>query len=336
MKLLSAALLFGFVHGMWACDFCAVYNADNATRQSNKGFWLTISESYIPFRTTQFEGEEVSVVDPSYLDRSITHLVPGYNFSPRFGVSLNIPLTYLDFRRTDLRFSPTAPPVLETEKASEFGLGDLSLIARVVVFEKLEMEYSATVTLLGAAKFPTGDSDRIKDEVEQARIFESFLPPGTPHDPLDHSVTSVHQHDLALGSGSYDGIFGLTASGRWRRYFLNTQVQYYLRTEGESGFQYGNELMISGGPGAFLWLTESGTFSLQANAIYDTKARDRILGRRSDRTGQTGWYLGPLLNFTRGESFSANVGIDIPLHIENNGFQSVADYKVHGGLSWRF
>jgi hypothetical protein len=336
MKFIATLVLLVAVDQLSACEFCAVYNADNAARQANSGFWFTISEQYVPHRTSQFEGEEVHPADPNYVDRSITHLVPGYNFSPRFGISLNVPLTYLNFKRRDIRYSLSNPPVFETEKDTEFGLGDISLIARVTVFEKSAMEYGWVVTLLGAAKFPTGDSDRIKDEVEQTKIFESLLPPGTPHDPLGHSVTSVHQHDLALGSGSYDGIFGLTANGRWRRLFFNSQIQYYLRTEGESDFKYGNELMISGGPGAFLWLTEEHTFSLQANAVYDTMARDEILGRKSNRTGQTGWYLGPLLNFTWSERFSANAGIDVPLRIENNGFQSVPDYKIHGGVSWRF
>ena len=337
MRLVSAALFFAFAEAALACEFCAVYNADNAARHSNQGLWFTISEQYIPYRTLQFNGEEVSMDHPAYLDRSITHLVPGYNFSSRFGVSVNIPLTYINFRRTDLRYSATAPPVLETETGTDFGLGDVSLITRFVVFEQSTMQYSTVITLLGAAKFPTGDSSRIKDEVEQTKIFESLLPPGTPHDPLSHSIASVHQHDLALGSGSYDGIFGLTASGRWHRYFLNGQFQYYLRTEGESGFEYGDEIMISGGPGAFVWLTEdSGTLSLQANAVYDTMAHDEILGRTSELTGQTGWYIGPLLNFTWGQKFSANAGIDIPLHIENNGFQNVANFIFHGGLSWRF
>jgi hypothetical protein len=36
---------------------------------------------------------------------------------------------------------------------------------------------------------------------------------------------------LALGSGSYDGIFGASLNTRWQRWILNGQFQYYLRTE---------------------------------------------------------------------------------------------------------
>jgi hypothetical protein len=50
----------------------------------------------------------------------------------------------------------------------------------------------------------------------------------------------------------------------------------------------------------------------------------------------TAWYLGPLLNLTFGEHFSANAGVDIPLRIYNHGFQTVPNYRVHGGVTWRF
>jgi hypothetical protein len=176
----------------------------------------------------------------------------------------------------------------------------------------------------------------LDDEVAQAKLFQSFLPPGTPHDPLGHSIASVHPHMLALGSGSYDGVFGLTANARWKRWFLNGQFQYYMRTKGEAGFKYGDELIVSGGPGAYVFFGDSWTLSLQLNALYDTMARDELIGQVSNRTGETAWYMGPFLAFTYGEHFSANAGVDVPLRIANNGFQSVADYEIRGGVSWRF
>jgi hypothetical protein len=55
-----------------------------------------------------------------------------------------------------------------------------------------------------------------------------------------------------LGSGSYDGILGATLNARWRRSFLNTQVQYYLRTKGESSFGYGDDFFVTLAPGYYL------------------------------------------------------------------------------------
>lgn len=252
-----AVLLSIVLPGARACDLCAIYRAGDARGETGVGPVFIVAEQYIPYRTTQLDGVKVTPPDPSYVDSSITHLVAGYNFSPRIGLSLNVPLPRLAFKRTDLRYSLTAPPVLFTEQGTEFGLGDMSLIGRVNVFQRSGMKRGFAVNVLAGVKFPTGNPDRLKDEVDQAEIYQALLPPGTPHDPLGHSISSVHQHSLALGSGSFDGIFGVTASGRWERWFVNGQVQYYLRTKGEAGFQYGNEFIVSGGPGVYVLLEDS-------------------------------------------------------------------------------
>jgi hypothetical protein len=50
----------------------------------------------------------------------------------------------------------------------------------------------------------------------------------------------------------------------------------------------------------------------------------------------TAWYLGPQIGFTWGQHFSANAGVDVPLGIANHRLQNVPDYRVHGGIAWRF
>jgi hypothetical protein len=319
-----------------ACDLCAIYSADNAREHREAGLVLTLSESFIPYHTVQFQGDEIHGHDLDYRNSSITHLVPSYNFSRRIGVSLNLPLVYHEFKRTELRYSLTDPPVLRTEDSYELGLGDISLIGRLTVFEQHKMQYSIGVSLLAGIKFPTGDTDRIADEVAQARLYEQLLPPGTAHDPLGHTTSGVHQHDLSPGSGSFDGIFGLTMNSRWRRWFMNAQVQYYLRSEGTATYEKGDELMISGGPGFYLWSGKNATVNVQANAGYDTMARDVLLGRRSDFTGMTAWYMGPQVGATVGENFSVVAGADLPLAITSNGLQNVPDYRFHASLIWRF
>jgi hypothetical protein len=321
-----------------ACELCAIYNANSASGQSVGGWLLNVSEQFIPFRTLQFEGEELTQRNPDYVDSSITHLVPTYNFSARFGVSLNIPVVYRSFKRTAIRYF-TGPPFqtpVRAEESDELDLGDLALVGRWTAWEKTSKHYGFTLNLLGGVKFPTGDSDRIRDEVEQTRIYESRLPPNTPHDPLGHAISGVHSHDLSPGSGSFDGIFGATLNARWRRLFFNSQVQYYLRTEGESTYAVGDEWMVSGGPGGYILLEDEYTLSLQAAAAYDTLARSELLGRKSDRTGMTAWYMGPLVTVTFGERVSANAGVDLPLRITNNGFQNVPDFRFHAGFSYRF
>ena len=87
-----------------ACDLCAIYRATNARGESSSGFLLTLSEQFVHYGTLQFEGERYqknAILDQARLDTSLTHIVPAYNFSEQFGVSLNLELDL----HSGLRFS---------------------------------------------------------------------------------------------------------------------------------------------------------------------------------------------------------------------------------------
>ena len=311
-----------------ACELCAISSASSARGESTSGFLFTFSEQFVPYNTEQFEGKEFERRDgtsPDWLDKSITHLVPTYNFSERVGVSLNVPIIYEEFKRFYLNYSPSGallPPA--TERGREFGLGDMSLIGRVTVLSLSEMEWGFGINVMAGVKFPTGDTARLQDEAEEARLHEH------------RAVSGVHQSDLTLGSGSFDGIFGFTINARWQRFYFSTLTQYYLRTEGESTYTYADEVMINGGPGYYVLLNKRYTLNLQAYAGYESRGRDSIDGKLSNDTGMTGWYMGPQIGFTWGLHFSATAAVDVPLTIYNNGFMNVPNYRIHGGLTWRF
>jgi hypothetical protein len=341
-RVLSFAWFVVAASAVDGCELCAIYNANGANGQFTGGLTLTLEEQFIPFDTTQLGGHEVDLPYPNYLDSSITHIVATYNFTERLGLSLNLPIIYNSYEQTELRyFPPGAVPFgtsqLVHEKGQEFGLGDLALIGRWTVFQHATMRSAVALNLLGGIKFPTGDSSRLDDEVQQDQIFlRYFAPPGQPHDPLSHSISPIHQHDLALGSGSFDGVFGATMNARWKRLFFNSQVQYYLRTEGKTSFQYGDEFIVSLGPGAYLWLSEQQTLAIRANATYQFMAEDKVLGQESELSGQDAWFLGPQVIFTWGSHFGANIAVDLPLRIATRGLQNVPDYRLTGGVSWRF
>jgi hypothetical protein len=322
------------------CELCSIYsafgNAYDPSQDKSGNFLFSVSELFVPFRTEQLNGEEVKSGNPDHLDSSITHLVPTYNFGKDFGVSLNIPIIYRDFQRKFVVVGSNRQLRIVTDEGTESGLGDLALIGRWTAFRRNEMEWSVLFNVLAGVKFPTGDTDPLHDEAVQVRRYNVFVGPGHVHDALGIPVSGVHARDVSLGSGSFDGIFGTTLNLRYGRWFFNNQVQYYLRTEGESTYEYGDDFMVSGGPGGYLITSDSATLSLQLNVAYENTPRDKLFGKESDHTGMTSWYAGPLLNFTLGAHFSANIGVDVPLQIENNGFQNVPDYRIHGGVTWRF
>lgn len=332
MKSLLLALICVCASFAPACELCSIYNAEsvyNVGEKSSRSFIFTLSEQYIPFETLQVEGRPFPrsrFFQSAFLDSSITHFVPGYNFSSQFGVSLNIPYVYREFRRTEV----TPFGKLIDERGSVSGLGDTALIGRWTAFERREMSYTALINVLAGVKFPTGDTDRLEDErVQEIRYQKTYGPTHA------HALGGIHQHDLSPGSGSFDGVFGLTANLRWRRLFFNAQAQYYLRSEALD-YQMGDLVIVSGGPGVYALLMDSATLSIQANAFYENQNSDLALNQINTQTGSTSWYFGPQIAFTWGEHFSGNAGVDVPLRIYNRGIQDVPDYRIHAGVSWKF
>ena len=206
---------------------------------------------------------------------------------------------------------------------SESGLGDVSLLANFTPVRIEHMHSTFNWSLFGGVKFPTGDSDRLKEEFNEVEI------PGAPE-------SGVHGHDLALGSGSYDGVVGTAFYARYRRGFFNGSISYSIRSEGDFHYRYANDLMWSGGPGVFLILNEDWTASLQFVVSGEDKGLDKFRGAKAEDTGITSVYVGPQFNVTWSDKLSAQLGVDLPVLLDNTALQIVPDYRVRGALTWRF
>ena len=314
-----------------ACDLCAIYRATDARGEFTPGATASVAEQFIRYGTEQFNGVEFPRANPDQLDRSITHVVAGWNFSERFGVSLSLPVLQETYRYTRM----VGGFVPERHTGSEAGVGDLTLVGRWRVVGVSSMTRGFTLNLLGGVHLPTGDTDHLRELQDDIDHYESVVGPGHNHDALGPVVGGVHLHDLSLGSGAFDGVFGMSSSARWDRYFWNTQAQYVARTEGAGHYRFADELILSGGPGAFLWLNNRGTVSLALNSAYETRGSDAFRGRASIHTGQTVWFLGPLATFTWKSHFSAQVGGDVALQAGGRGFQNVPDFRLNASVSWR-
>jgi hypothetical protein len=159
-----------------------------------------------------------------------------------------------------------------------------------------------------------------------------------------HSATvqsGIHGHDIALGSGSVDGIVGAQVFATWRRAFATAAVQYVARTVGAFGYQYANDLLWETGPGAYLLLGDDlygapYTFGAQVVFSGETKGTDTLKGMTEPDTGITALYLGPALRFTWGVHLAAEIGADLPVLQNTTQLQIVPDYRLRGGVSWRF
>jgi hypothetical protein len=315
MKSFSLSILAGVLATPTvACDLCSIYSATQARGEIGKGFYSGVAEQFTHFGTMQVDGQKVPNDVGQYLDSAISQLYVGYNINDRLGVQFNLPVIYRSFKR---------PEGFAIDRGTESGIGDASLIGNFLAYRKLQENFTFSWTVLGGVKFPTGSSDRIKEELNEVEV------PGAPE-------SGIHGHDLTLGTGSIDGIAGTGIFTRWKRLFLSANVQYAIRTKGDFDYQFANDLTWSGGPGVYLLLGHQYTLALQAVVSGEHKDTDTFQGQSADDTGVTAVYLGPQLSFTWSSKLSAQLGADIPVSIDNTALQTVPDYRVRAGLNWHF
>ena len=326
--------------GSRACDLCGCFTPQvNAMTAESpdlpdwvSGFYGAIAEQFTSFGTLQFEGHEIDNPTGQYLDSAITQLVAGYDLTNHFALQVNVPIIYRDFKR---------PEGFEIDKGNVSGLGDVSLLVKVVAFHyasaarrsfelrdknpvavEHEPDFTISAILLTGLKFPTGATGRLKEEFHEAEI------PGAPE-------SGIHGHDLTLGTGSYDGIFAEQTSIRYKSLFFDSNVQFTLRGDGAHQYHFANDLTWASGPGYYVIHRPDTLAGLQFEISGEHKDVDRFRGKPAEDTGITSVFLGPRLVASRGR-WSAELAADLPVFIHNTSLQAVPDYRLHAGISVQF
>ena len=271
---------------------------------SGRGFFGGLAEQYTYFGTFQSGGHDAPNPDGEHLNSLISQAFVGYNINERFGLQFNLPLIYREYGRNGAH-------------GSEVGLGDVSLLGNVRVYQKLTEKVTFRWTALGGLKFPTGSTDKLNPEREDF-------------------AAGIGGHDLTLGSGSYDGLVGTGFYARWKRLFLTGAMQYAIRTEGDFSYQFANDWIWYGGPGVYLVMSDKRTLALQAVVSGESKGEDTINGVATSDTAITSVFLGPQINYTWSDRLSAQVAADLPVSIASSGEQIVPDYRIRGAVTWRF
>ncbi len=305
VRILLCALLAGAcAPAVLACDLCAVYAATEAQGGTGPGFFAGLAEQFTYFNTVQSNGHDIPNPDAEFLNSLVSQVFVGYNINNRVGVQFTMPILYRDYGRTGAH-------------GSDWGLGDVSLLGNVRLYDKLTEDFTFSWTALGGIKFPTGDTHHLN-----------------PAEP--DFAAGIGGHDLTLGSGSYDGLVGTGFFTRWKRLFFTGSMQYAIRTQGDFGYQFANDWIWFGGPGVYLALGHQYTLAVQAVVSGESKGEDTIRGVPTGDTAETIVYLGPQVSFTWGSRLAAQIGADLPVSIDSSGEQIVPDHRVRAALTWRF
>jgi len=277
------------------------------------GRYAAVGEQFTRFATVQVDGHEVANPTGQYENSSITQIVAGCQINSRFALQLNVPLIYREFKR---------PEGFKIDRGTVSGLGDVSLLLKTVLFHyasparrsfefegknpiaiEHEPDFTASAVLLTGIKFPTGDSSRLEEEFHEIEI------PGAP-------ASGIHGHDLTLGTGSYDGIFGEQTSLRYKNVFFEANVQFTLRGDGTHQYHFANDLVWAGGPGYYIVRNRDTTVGVQFVTSGEYKDVDRFRGEKAEDTGITSVFLGPRIVVSRGR-WSAEVAAELPVLIDN-------------------
>lgn len=319
-----------------ACDLCAIFAALE-TQETQAGWYVGLAEQYSSFETLLDDGEEIPNEADQSLTSSITQVVVGYQFDRRFGVQVNAPWIDRSFDRIEAG---------ESESGSETGVGDLTVLGHFRAYEWFENDRGFVFNLLGGVKLPTGDSDRLAEEAEEHHGEEVgehdqegliAAPRGHEGEERGEEIPAgVHGHDIALGSGSTDGLVGFSGFASRGRWFTGFEVQYALRTEGDFDYRIGNDLTWRIAPGYFLWLGHERSLALAFEAFGENKDKDELGGEEVGDTGLKAIYLGPSLRYSSTGKFTGQLTVDLPVEQDTTELQIVPDYRVRLGGLWRF
>lgn len=320
------------------CDLCGCYLPPaEVTHRASYDLYGGVSEQFTYFGSLRFDGHEVNDPVGQYLNSSTTQLFFGASLlENRLALQVNVPLIYRSYKR---------PEGFDIEHGDESGLGDISLLANYTVFSTKglnrqtdsalskdgkkavvptieEPAFAASLNLIAGIKLPTGDSGRLKEEFNEVEVE------GAPE-------SGIHGHDLALGTGSYDAILGAQLYLRYKSLFFQADTQFTIRGDGRHSYHFANDLSWSGGPGVYVIRRDDASLGLQCVISGEYKDTDRFQGRTAEDTAITSLYVGPRVTAHFGR-VTGEVGIDLPVVLDNSSLQAVPDYRIRGGFTVHF
>ena len=216
--------------------------------------------------------------------------------------------SFVDQKRTI--FSPLG----EVNTTQANGLGDVVVLFQYTPFSNLKR----SLTLAAGPKLPLGKFNAVDPEY------------GLPLSP-----------DLQPGSGSLDGILGLT----FQEYHLlnvvgltfSSSAGFRLtapaqRFEGDFTYRFGNESMIAAGlQKNFLIKTTSLSPFVFLN--FRNTLQDKIDGSKVAGTGGNWLNLNPGVNIELSNRVGFNLSGEIPLYRNLNGTQLTTSYRYNIGMS---
>ena len=305
----------------WACDLCAVYNAIETQRGEAGALTLGVAHQF----TYSSSGvKRDTLVNPEniktqFLSSHVTQIYANYQLHERFGLQVNVPFITRHYRRAQFG---------DNERGTLSGLGDISVIGKVVPYQYLSEDLVVDTQLFAGAKLATGDASRLREELDE--IID--LVEGRPL----NLGSFVGGDDLALGTGSVDTILGTAFFLRYKAYFVSANVQYTLRQEGAFDFQFGDDLQWNVGPAWYVRLEHDHTVALRMRFSGEYKRNDEILGVELAGSDELNTFLGPEILFTYENRLFTRLAVELPVETDSAATTVVPQVRLLANVSWGF
>ncbi|HYD48549.1 MAG TPA: hypothetical protein VEB21_09385 [Terriglobales bacterium] len=306
----------------WACDMCSIYSSVQL-RDATTGFYSGVAQQFSHFGRLQLAGEKTDNPHNERMESSITQIVVGYSPIEPVALQLNLPVISRHYRRLE-----NGRP----RRGDETGIGDLTALMR---YRPLSIDFeegALRLAVLAGVEVPSGDSDPLGEDGEESSHSHGARPRHDEHE----RPSGIHGHDITLGSGSLDTVFGADLIWFWQRWYTSGFVQYRQRNEGAFDYEYADELSASLAPGVFLYAEHGMTFAMGGAVTAETKGKDRVGGEVENDTAMTALYAGPTAQFSWHRGLTLELAGDLPAIRNNSGLQIVPSYRIRAAAVWRF
>lgn len=334
-----------------ACDVCLPTSAPAGPLQINfrPGFQLGVDHQFTPFKDLRYNGDKIDNPSGEKIVTNTTQVQVLYNASPRAGFIVTVPFLNRSYRRQTSGGG--------TESGSVSGLGDMIVRGRYAVIYDFHDDHTILWTVEAGLKLPTGDSRLLRDH-GVSHGNDSHAEPDSSHDGHDHEGhdhdehhehedeglgqslghnhgnSAIAGHDLALGTGSVDGVIGTGLLLRKNRLYFTGGAQYLLRSTGTAGYRYGDLITWRVAPGYLLLSEDNQVLGLQLNVSGEHHDPNRIYQVKEH--GYTDIiYAGPEVSYQK-NNLSLNLGLDLPIKYYSEGRTLAPEYRARFAFNWRF
>ncbi len=194
-------------------------------------------------------------------------------------------------------------------KQSINGIGDVTVLAMYQLYQthKDSTFFTHTLQLGAGIKAPTGKFDEL-------------------------NASGIANPSFQVGTGSWDYLLATEYIIRRKQFGLNTMFNYFVKTENEKKYRFGNQVNYAG---TFFYLYERDTFSLVPQLGLAGEVYESNIQRGQKLKNTEGNILFSKIGFEMGkDKFSIGANIMLPIQQNLNGGNLDAKYRWSLNLNY--